>query len=116
MTKKYFQDRTILMLSGIIGFVAVFTALYVILKIDNSKSSAIIAYRPVLGLQGAFVQGSKLDLYAFSIISLVAAIGSGFLAKRFFHIRRSYGLVVLALGLVFLIFNLRVAIAVLAIR
>ena len=116
MYKKYFQDKTVLLLSGVSAFLAAFTTLFVILKVDSSKTSAIIIYRPVLGLQGSFVQGSNFELYTFSIVAPLLVLGGSFLAKRLYDINRSYGLVALALILVFLIFNLRVAMALIAIR
>lgn len=111
-TKKYFQDRPILFLNLVVILGAIINVIAVSLRIDTSRTAAIIRYESELGLSG-FPKGTVTDLYGFAIVAVLAAIVAIILSARLYTQRRSLSLAVLSLTIIALLFNLIVSGAIL---
>lgn len=107
-TKKYFQDRPILFLNLVVILGALINIITVSLRIDTSRTAAIIRYQSELGL-GGFPKGSNTELFSFAIIAVVIAAVAIFMSARLYHQRRTLSLLILSLSVVALLFNLIVS-------
>ncbi|HPW48217.1 hypothetical protein KBB76_02440 [Candidatus Saccharibacteria bacterium] len=111
-TKKYFQDRPLLFLNLVVVFGALINVVTTALRINTSQSIAIIRYQVNLGLAG-FQRASNYHLYTFTIAAVLIAVMGILLSARLFNIKRSLSVLVLALTIIALVFNLIVSWAVL---
>ena len=111
-TKKYFQDRPILFLNLVVVLGALINVITTTLRIDTSRSVAIIRYESELGL-GGFPKGSNYELYSFAVAAVVMATVAVFLSARMYGQRRTLSLLILLLTIVALLFNLIVSGAIL---
>lgn len=111
-SKKYFQDRPILFLNLLVVLGALINIITVVLRIDTSQTVAITRYQVALGLAG-FERGSPAELYSFALAAVVIAITAILLSARVYWLRRSISIVVLALAIIALFFNLVVSGAIL---
>lgn len=111
-TKKYLQDRPILFLNLVVILGAIINVLAIVLRIDTSKSVAIIRYRTSLDLAG-FDRSSVSDLYSFAIAALLFAVLAVVLSAKMYSQRRMLSLLLLSLTIIALVFNLIVSGAIL---
>lgn len=111
-SKKYFQDRPILFLNLLVVLGALINVISVVLRIDTSQTVTTTRYQVALGL-GGFERGSPNELYSFAIAAIVIAITAILLSARIYWLRRAVSLVILALAIVALFFNLIVSGAIL---
>jgi hypothetical protein len=111
-TKKYFQDRPILFLNLVVVLGAIINIIAISLRIDTSRTAAIIRYESALGLSG-FPKGTTTDLYGFVIVAILMAIVAVLLSARLHAQRRELSLTVLSLTVIALLFNLIVSGAIL---
>lgn len=114
-TKKYFQDRLLLLLNITVVLLAVFGVLVVLFRIDTSQSVAIIQYQSQLGLAG-FERASSIQLYSFAAASILFAAAAIFLSPRLFHIKRYLSVACLSLTILTLILNIIVSFSVLSLQ
>ncbi len=114
--KKYLQDRPILFLNITIVLLAIYNVLSSIIKIDNSRATAIVAYLPSLGIIDGPQNGSPLQLYTFALASLIISLGGMFFAARMHSFKRDYSLLVLLITVVLLVFNIIVSESILSIN
>jgi hypothetical protein len=112
MFRKYFQDKAILPLLIVNILIGLFSIAYILLNVESSRLGIISQYRPALGISGVFIQGTKIDLFAFAMVAFVIMAASGWVGYRLFQIKRAYAQAFVALCITALVFNLRVAIAV----
>lgn len=104
-SKKYFQDRPVVLLLSINAFLAVLTVATLVFQLFNSSNQVYITeYRQNLGLGSAFGQGGKGAFITFMVFVLLAALFHAILSKRIYHIRRHLSIAVLALGTVLIVF------------
>ena len=111
-TKKYFQDRPILFLNLVVILGALINVISTSLRIDTSRTAAIIRYQSELGLSG-FPKGSNTELFSFAIMAVVIAVFAILLSARLYHQRRTLSLLILSLTIIALLFNLIVSGAIL---
>lgn len=114
--KKYIHDRLVLLLLTINSFVAVLTAILILLNLDSSRAdSYIVQYRANLGLS-AFKSGGNSTFIAFILFSFMVLIINTALSLRIYEHKRNYAIAVLALGLLLLVLSFIVSNALLVLR
>lgn len=112
-TKKYFQDRAILLLNTIVVLLAVFSVLVVVFKIDTSQTVAILRYQAELGLAG-YQRAAASELYSFAIAGVLFATTGVLLAARLYHIKRAFSLTCLWLSALVILLNIIVSFSILS--
>ena len=114
--KKYFLDRTVLLLLSVTVFLALLSVLLVLLRLDVGQPDGyIIEYRSNLGLS-AFKSGGSGTFIGFVLFSLLILVFHSVLSMRVYQINRRFAIVVLALGVLLLLFALVVSNALLVLR
>lgn len=114
--KKYFHDRTVLVLLGLNGFVVALTTVLILLRLDISGGdSYIVQYRSNLGLE-AFQAGGASTFFAFILFSFFVLIFNTVLSMRVYKTQKRYATTILALTLVLLVFSTVVSNALLVLR
>jgi hypothetical protein len=114
--KKYLHDRLVLLLLSINTFLALFTSLWVLLKLDAGRSAGyIVQYRASLGI-GALKTGDATDLIAFIGFCLLMLVLQVILSVKAYPIRREVSLIVLGFGIILLLLALIVSNALLVLR
>lgn len=114
-TKKYFQDRTILFLNIAIVAVTLLNVIVAVVRIDTSKTVAIVRYQPYELLTG-YSRASTTDLYSFAVASLFFAAVALLLSAKFFTQKRLMSVMLLSLTLIVLVFNFVVSNAIYNLR
>lgn len=107
--KKYFHDKLVLLLLSTNTFLAILSAILLLLRLGNSSPNyRIIQYRSDLGLS-AFKNGTALSLYAFIVFVWLTLIIGAILSYRTYHIKRDYSIIVLGLGLLLIVLSMIVS-------
>lgn len=114
-TKKYFQDRPILFLNIAIVATTLLNVIVAVIRIDTSKSIAIIRYQATEALEG-YSRTDVTDLYSFAVASVLFATVAIFLSTKFFTQKRMLSVVLLSLTLVVLVFTFVVSNAIYNLR
>lgn len=99
-SKKFINDRIILLLLTINSFLVLFSIASIILRLGTStRTQGLIAeYRSNLGTFGGFHHGDAYTFVGFSVfIALVFGFHT-FLSRRLYHVRRQFSLAVMAMG------------------
>ncbi len=114
--KKYFHDRTILLLLTTNLFLAVLSVIMILLRLDVSTPDGyIVEYRSNLGLS-AFKNGSATTIVSFIVFAVLVLVFHTFLSIRVYEVRRQFSVVALALALLLLVLTLVVSNALLVLR
>lgn len=114
--KKYFHDRTVLLLLSVSTFLTLIGVLLVLLRLDIGRADGyIVEYRSNLGLS-AFKSGNATTFFAFALFNLFVLFYHWMLSMRAYAVSRRFALVVLALGLLLLLMSLIVSNALLVLR
>jgi hypothetical protein len=114
--KKYLHDRLILLLLSINAFLAVFSALWVLFKLDAGRSAGyIVEYRAGLGIS-ALKTGDASELVAFIFFAFMILAIHTVLSIKAYAIRREVSVIVLALGILLLLLSFIVSNALLVLR
>lgn len=107
--KNYFHDRLVLLLVSINIFLAVFTSLLIIFRLNGSSSEGFIGqYHANLGLS-AFEPGNTTTYVAFIAFVFFVAIFHTLLSMRMYYRRHEYAIAVLCMGLFLLLLALIVS-------
>lgn len=113
--KKYLQDRMIVLMLSINGFIVVVNTLFVLLRLSGGGSGYISEYRANLGLS-AFKPGDAGDIMGFVVFAFMIFVLTLLLSIRVYHIRHQLARIVLAFGLILLVFSAIVSNALLELR
>lgn len=114
--KKYFHDRSILLLLSVSAFLVLFIAISIVLRLDTSQDSGyIVQYRSNMGLN-AFKVGGLADIMSFVVFSAAVAVFHFFVSIKMYTQRRHLSIVFLGLGLLLLLLALIVSNALLILR
>lgn len=114
--KKYFHDRTVLLLLSVNAFLTLVACAWVLLRLGSTHSSSyIVQYRGDVGID-AFKTGSALDLFNFTIFAVAVLVIHSALSLRMYHIHRQLSVVILSLATVLLILAIIVSNALLVLR
>jgi hypothetical protein len=96
--KKYFHDRTVLLLLSINLFLTLLLLVWIAAKLQGSHTSSyFIQYRQNLGL--TFRTGGVSGPLSFVVFSIATFAASVLLSKRAYPIRRQLALSLLGMGL-----------------
>ncbi len=107
--KKYFHDKLILLILSANAFLAILSAILLLLRLGSSSPNYhIIQYRSDLGLS-AFKNGTSTSLYAFIIFIWVTLIINAVLSYKTYHVRRDFSIVILGLGLLLIVLSMIVS-------
>lgn len=102
-SKKYFNDRLVLLLMAIIAVLLVVGVSLILLRFDVSKNpTTIVAWRP--NVTGAsYVSGKPIDIYAMAVFMVVAALAAIVLGARTYQVKRYISLFVLSASVLILL-------------
>ncbi len=100
--KHYFQDRVVLLLLSVSGFLAVLGTILIALRIDGGQGgSYIVQYRANLGIN-EFEKGGVASVLSFIVFLLLVLGFHTLLSMRVYHARRHVAIAILGLGVLLL--------------
>ncbi len=103
--KKYFHDRTILILLSVNAFLALANSLYILLSINFSSGATYVTrFRPRLGID-RYSQGSATGILSFAIFTLLVFGFHAYLSKKAYPIKRHFAIVILAFATLLLVLS-----------
>jgi hypothetical protein len=107
--KKYFHDRSILLLTSVNLALFILALISVLFGVDSGENpTSIVAYRDTTKI--GQISGPTDALYQFALFVTITTLGSFFLSTKLFTLRRHLavgmlGLNILLLSLTIIIFN-----------
>jgi hypothetical protein len=114
--KRYFHDRTVLLLVTTNTFLTLLCVVMILLRLDVGVADGyIIEYRSNLGLS-AFKNGSSATIMSFMLFAVLVLGFHTFLSMRIYEVRRQFSVIVLAFALLLLILTLVISNALLVLR
>lgn len=97
--KKYFHDRSVLLLLSINTFFAFYTSIKTLFGLDSGRATGyIIQYRGNLPRLSAYQNGTAIDLICFILFVGFILVFTTLLSMRVYHIRRHFAVAVLGMG------------------
>jgi len=115
-TKKFFQDKLILLLVSSNIFLAFICVILIFLRLGQASGGGyIIEYRSNLGIS-AFARGGIVDMLSFAAFAVVAAVLNIMIALRTYSITRVLSIVILGSGILLLTLTIIVSNALLVLR
>jgi hypothetical protein len=115
-SKKYFQDKLILLLVSSNIFLAFLCVILIFLRIGQGAGEGyILEYRSNLGIS-AFTRGNIVGIMSLAAFALTVAILNIMLSIRTYHIKRMLSTLILGAGVLLLILTLIVSNALLVLR
>jgi hypothetical protein len=116
ITKKYFHDRTVLLLLGVNVFLTFLVIVSVLFRLQlGGGSGFIVQYRANLGID-QYKAGGLANLLSFIGFAVVILAANIVLSHKTYHIRRQLSLLVLTLGVLLLLLCVIVSNALLALH
>lgn len=115
--KKYFYDKTVLLLASILVFLVLVTVASVILRLASGQGTAdyFVEYRSSAGIS-AFKTGDIVALISFIIFVVVTFVISMVLSIRAYLIKRAVSYTILSFGILLTLLAAIVSNALLALR
>jgi hypothetical protein len=115
-SKKYFQDKLILLLVSSNIFLAFMCIAVIFLRLGQGGGEGyIVEYRSNLGIS-AFTRGNIAEILSFVGFALLIAVLNTMLSIRVYQIRRVLSLLALGSGILLLVFAIIVSNALLVLR
>lgn len=115
-SKKYFQDRLVLLLISISVFLVVMGSILILLRLDSGRSDGyIVQYRPNLGIS-AYKAGNISTFFNFIGFMVIVLVMHLVLSMKAYRLRRQISLAILALGVLLLVLSVVVSNALLILR
>lgn len=97
--KNYFHDRLVLLLISISSFLAVFTSILILFRLQNGNNDGLIGqYHSNLGLS-AFEPGTRATYFSFVIFAFLVLTLHLILSMRMYHRRRDFSIAILWMAL-----------------
>lgn len=117
MTKKYFYDRTVLLLLGVLMFACLAAIISIVIRIIGGQGSGdyFTQYRGNTGIS-AYKVGDVSSIFSFVFFVVLTFVASFFLSVRSYRIKRQISVIILALGIVLAVLAVIVGNALLALR
>lgn len=104
ISKKYYHDKTILLLLSTSAFVGLANAVVTVVRLINSSANIhLVQYRSNMGIN-RYQPGSIFELYSFAAFSLMIVVFAFLLSYKLYSIRRHVSIMILALSLILLVF------------
>lgn len=115
-SRKYFQDKLILLLVSSNIFLAFLCAALIFLRLGQGAGEGyILEYRSNLGIS-AFARGNITGILSFVGFALATAAINVFLSVRTYHIKRVLSILILGSGILLLVLTIIVSNALLVLR
>lgn len=116
ITKKYFHDRTVLLLLGVNIFLTFLVIVAILFRLQlGGGTGFIVQYRANLGID-QYKAGGVANLLSFTGFAVVVLATNVVLSYRTYHIRRRLSLLILMLGVLLLLLCVIVSNALLALH
>lgn len=104
ISKKYYHDKTILLLLSTGAFVGLASAIVAVVRLLSSNANIhLVQYRSNMGIN-RYQPGSIFELYSFAVFALMVVALALILSYKLYSIRRHVAIMVLGLSLVLLVF------------
>lgn len=102
-SKKYLQDKFVLLLASVNIFLAFLTMALIILRLGAGQGTNdyIVQYRANLGI-GAYKTGGVSDILSFILFVILAASVSIVLSIKVYNLRRLLAVAILCIGVLLL--------------
>ena len=114
--KKYFQDKTVLLLLTLNLFLVFLAIAIIILRLTaNSGAGYIVQFRSSLGI-GEYKSGSLEDFLYFIIFVILVMAFHFTLSLKTYNLRRHFSVALLAMGTLLLVVAIIVSNALLVLR
>jgi hypothetical protein len=115
-SRKYFHDHLVLLLLSTQVFLALLSAVLVLLRLSSEHGGGyIVQYRSSLGID-AFKTGSVTELLSFIVFAFIVLITHSLLSLRCYRINRQLAVTILSFGILLLVTALIVSNALLVLR
>lgn len=114
-TRDYFHDRFVLLMLTINTFLAVVCIVSIFLRLGDTSSSYIEAYRANLGIN-AYSVGGVEQIISFAIFALAVLVGQFFLSLKFHPIRKQASWLIMLLASLLLLLSIIVGNSLLGLR
>lgn len=115
-TKKFFQDKLILLLVSSNIFLAFICVIIIFLRVGQASGGGyIIEYRSNLGIS-AFARGNVAEILSFAAFAVIMAVLNIMIALRTYPITRVLSMLILGSGILLLVLTIIVSNALLALR
>lgn len=110
-SKKYIQDKVILLLLSINTFLVLMWTVIVGLRLAGSRGTDnyFIEYRPGSGGIAQYQQGGVLDVLSFVVFLWICLGFVVFLSAKAHHMKRELALIVLSFGILLSLFTMIVS-------
>ena len=107
--KKFFHDRTVLLLITLMAILVVIGVSVVLLRFDVSRNpTTIVAYRPnITGTQ--YISGKPIDIYSLAVFMIMASVAAVLISSRVYNAKRYAALFMLSSTIFLLILSTIVA-------
>jgi F0F1-type ATP synthase membrane subunit a len=115
LPKKYFHDRTVLLMLSINTFLALLNVVAIFLRLDSTSGSYIVQYRANQGLS-AYTAGDSSTLIGFALFGLIILLFQTFMSIKAYKFHRPYAVSILVLSSLLLLLSIIVSNALLALR
>jgi len=118
ISKKYLQDKLILLLASANIFLAFLSAILVFLRLNvgQGNSGYVVQYRSNLGLFTPYKTGSLTDLFSFVAFAIVVVAVAIALSVRTYHIRRDLAVLVLSASALLVVLTIIISNALMALH
>lgn len=116
-TKKYFYDRAVLLLLGVLIFVCLIVVLSVVIRVFGGQGSGdyFVQYRGNTGIS-AYKVGDVSAMLSFIAFAVLTFVASFLLSVRAYKIKRQISVIILMFGIVLALLSVIVSNALLALR
>lgn len=114
-TRRYFQDRLVLLFLSIDTFLTFLACLLILFRVGNGNNGFIVQYRANLGIS-AFKTGSILSILSFIGFAILVLLFHAILSWKTYHIKRQLSLTILSLAIPLLMLCVIVSNALLVLR
>jgi hypothetical protein len=113
--KKYFHDRFVLLLLTVNVFLTLVCVATILLRLGDTGSSYIEAYRANLGLN-AYSVGGAGQIISFAIFAVTVLVGQFFISLRLHSIRKQISWLVMLLATLLLALTVLISNSLLGLR
>ena len=111
-SKEFFRDKTVLLMSLILGLMTVFSVLSVLLRADLAQSSTTLRFWTVQGAPEVQKQAPE-QLYSFAIFAIMTLAITMVLSYKLYEVYKPSSYTVLALAMFVVLTNIIVSGAIL---
>jgi hypothetical protein len=109
ISRKFFHDRTILLLLTTLTTLLGIGVALILLKFDAGKSPlTVVAFRPNI-VGSNYVSGGPIDIYSLALFMVLVAGGAALLSEHVYEVRRYLSIFILSSSVLLLILSVIVS-------